>query len=344
MHAPHGPVSTATQGIGAAIGGMVGGLGGAVAGAHVGKIPGAMLEQFAKRWAQDRGLAQLSAAATRFARRGDEGAFAAVLGVDATMRLDATMQKISTTLRRMAIDGTATAAPRSNGHIRALGGDTPGISDEAAVGKLQKTIVDLSANPAALAHATSTVASLIAGHAPAVADEYAAQLARAVAYLAAAVPKPSAPPGLFGVQTWQPSRSATLAWHDKAEIVHDPMAAMRHMEQGTLSMSHLDALKTVYPVIYGKMRQTIMQFAADHPGIKLPAAQRASVSRFLGAPTGLLESPAALKILQGASVPALNAAPQTDGRKNPKLKGPAKGAPPLQTTWGSTAVAERAKD
>src|SRR4029077_9833103 len=101
------------------------------------------------------------------------------------------------------------------------------------------------------------------------------------------------------------------------EIVSNPMRAMVHMQRGTLSDAHLDALGAVYPKILGAMRDEILQTAADHPELKLPLPERRSVGKLLGSP--LDEMSAHLPALQATySTGQTGQSPQPKGQRAPK--------------------------
>jgi curved DNA-binding protein CbpA len=144
---------------------------------------------------------------------------------------------------------------------------------------------------------------------PVVSDAMQKELAARLQYLSAAVPRAPGPPAPSAPSTWSTTDAQELAFRDKAEIVASPMAAMTHMQQGTLSDAHLDALKTNYPVIYDEMKKQIMTYAAAHPDIKLPMAERASVAKFLGVPLDAFDSPDSIRALQATYVIAPGGAP-----------------------------------
>lgn len=319
---------------GGVAGAAFGALGGPI-GAGAGALAGGLASHFVKHWAEDKGLIYLSTAAKRAAAGGDSNVFAATLGADAQARLKATMDGVQATVKNMALQGIQATAARKNEHLKALlGGETTGLSSAQQLKKLQDRVQTLSSNPAALAAATSAVVGPLAVAAPQVADAVQKQLAGQVQYLAQATPKAPRPPAPFAPQSWSATDAQQLAFHDKAEIVASPMAAMKHMQQGTLSDAHLDALKTNYPVIYDEMKKQIITFAAEHPDVKLPVAERASVAKFLGVSLDAMDSPDAVRALQAtyAGQPADGTAP-----KQPKMSGTKlKNAPSHSTTYGAT--------
>lgn len=302
LHMGHGIASGVTSGAGAAIGGALGGGAGALVGSALGRAAGIPLDYIAKHWLEDKGLVYLSSAAHRAAKEGPE-VFSTVIGEDAKQRLEATLKTVSMTVRNMATRGIIATQARTQEHMKALLGSTVGLTPDQSYDKLSKRLTDLQANPEALTNLTSTLAAPYRSVSEDVSDEYQRKLVDAFQYLYDSLPKPSAPPAPFTPQMWHPSASDKMAFHDKAEIVANPARALAHVETGTLSAAHLDALQRIYPVIYDAMRAEFMKEAALHQDLKLPPAERASVAMFLQAPLGASTDPANLKILQSVYIP-----------------------------------------
>lgn len=300
--------------IGGAIGSIAGPLGTA-AGALVGKIAGGALTVLAKHWGEDKGLVYLSAAAHRAAKEGPE-VFSAVLAHEGNARLAATLQGVRDTVKRLATTGIAKVASNSQEHMKALLGSTIGLTPDQSYTKLGGRLTQLAANPEALAEVTSAMSAPFSSTAPQVADAYQQKATAAIHYLYASLPKAPAPPAPFAPMSWSPTAEEKLAFHDKAEIVANPMAAMRHVAQGTLSPAHLDALQAIYPMVYQLMKEQILDFHASHPDVKLPLAERQSVATFLGTPLDTLGDGDSLRILQAsyAAQQSQGQPPQKPGR------------------------------
>jgi hypothetical protein len=316
IHMGNGPLSSATQALGAAIGSLAG-PGGAIVGSQIGKVPGIALDFMAKKWMEDKGLVAISAIAKRAAKEGPE-VFSAVMASEGAKRLEATMGAVQDTIRNMAVRGIVNTNPsNASDHMRhLLGGSVQGLDADQSYGKLSQRLTNLANNPTALAAATSNAAAPFGAGSPQLGAAYQAQIMQAIQYLHAALPKPPAPAAPFEPDDWAPSAQDKLAFHDKAEIVNNPMRAMIHMERGTLSDAHLDALQQVYPSVLGEMRNSILAFSAKHPDVKLPLSERRSVGKILGTPLDAISQ----------NLPALQAtwshAPtqQPPGMKAPKGK------------------------
>ena len=318
----HAAISAVTGAAGTTIGGLVGGIPGAFVGHGIGKVVAMPMTWLAKRWAGNQGMVAVARTLDKAAKQGDPSLFAAILGAQSRARLQDTMARVSEAVQDMAIRGTIAAKPSD--HMTSLLDSTSGLSKGQQYDKLASRLNTLTANPAALASAVGQVTSPLSTTAPDVAAAYQTAQTNAINYLAANVPRPPTPPQPLAPNTWTPSPSDKLAFHDRAEIVANPMRAIEHMKAGTLSDAHIDALRTVYPSIYGQMKTEILKWSAAHPDAKLPMRERASVSKFLGVPVG---APGQIQQVQslyanGTQMPQPPGGPpkKTAGPKGTKLK------------------------
>jgi hypothetical protein len=334
LHMGHGIPSSILGAAGAGLGGLVGGPAGAMIGAAAMKVPGIALDYLAKHWMEDKGLVYLSTIAKKAAREGPEF-FAAVMTSEGIKRLDASMGDVRNTVKQLAVRGVEETKAHKQEHMKALLGDTTGLSKDQQFDKLSNRLTALAANPGALAQVTGALSAPFAAASPELGRAYQQQVAQTVSYLYNALPKPDAPPMPFAPNDFEPTAQQKLDFHDKAEIASNPMAAMKHVAQGTLSDSHLDALRTLYPAVYGQMQQEVLRFHAEHPNAKLPLAERASVGKFLGASTDVLQTTEALRVIQEQY---LQTHPQPQGAPGPGRmpKGKLKHLPSTQSTFAST--------
>lgn len=324
--------------IGGAIGSIAGPLGTA-AGALVGKIGGGILSVLAKHWGEDKGLVYLSALAHKAAKDGPE-VFSAVLAHEGNERLAATLEGVKDTVKRLATSGVQKVAANSQEHMKALLGSTSGLTADQSYSKLSGRLATLNSNPEALAELTSAMSAPFASTAPSVAAAYQQKVTDAVHYLWASMPKAPTPPAPFAPMTWAPTAQEKQDWHDKAEIVANPMSAMQHVAQGTLSPAHLEALQTIYPVVYQMMKEQILDFHASHPDVKLPLAERQSVATFLGTPLDTFSDGDSLRVLQASYQPKQQAPGPTGGKPQKPKKTDVSHMPSFYTQYSSTIASE----
>lgn len=306
-----GFLAPAVQAMGAGLGGIIGGVPGAFVGERVGKVSYNLLKGLASRWVEDRGMVALTNLAHRAAKEGPE-VFSAVMASEGAKRLGAAMETVNDSIRVLAQRGIQEVGNRKKEHMKALLDSTVGLTPEQQENKLQGRLEQLVSNPEAMSNVTSALASPYSSTAPDVSEAYQAKLAQTLQYLYASFPKPPNAPAPFTPNYWSPAAQDKLAMHDKLEIVNNPMAAMRHVQQGTLSSAHMDALTNVYPVVLDMMRRQVLQFHADHPDVKLPLAERQSVAKLLGTSLSSLDTPDARRALQASFT-----APQQGGAQPP---------------------------
>lgn len=132
--------------------------------------------------------------------------------------------------------------------------------------------------------------------APRTAAALAAKSARDTEYLLRVAPRglepdPSDPtPHL---RTIEPDPVAMLAWARKLEVVEDPLAVVDHVERGTLTRDHVEALQATSPRIYGEIQAEVVA-ALDRRTRPLPLATATQIGVLFGVPTTPLLRPSSL--------------------------------------------------
>lgn len=101
------------------------------------------------------------------------------------------------------------------------------------------------------------------------------------------------------------------------KVVHDPISALDHMHEGSLSPEHIEALQAVHPELYQHIQSGItnMLLAKPELGEKLSYQKKQSLSLFLGHPLDPSFSPQAVQAnqaaLSGEQLSKQNAAPSS---------------------------------
>ena len=102
--------------------------------------------------------------------------------------------------------------------------------------------------------------------APVIAERLSAKMGEAISYLYQEVPKPVAPDSLFAPKArYEPSEYEMNKFLQKAQVVSDPFSVFDEMESGTITMHHMDALRTIYPGLHRYMVEKITDYAAENP-------------------------------------------------------------------------------
>lgn len=123
------------------------------------------------------------------------------------------------------------------------------------------------------------------GDLPKFAPRLAAQMhftaVQAVGYLADKVPKNPYPDAPLNVrQAWRPSATETVAFERTLRAVHDPMGTIEEFQAGHVTREAADALRAVYPTMYGKLVEQIVPAVVNAP--KVPLQRRLQLADMLG--------------------------------------------------------------
>jgi len=108
-------------------------------------------------------------------------------------------------------------------------------------------------------------------------------------------------------------------WARRVEIARDPMAAFDLLEAGELTLDHVDALRTVYPTVFGQLREKTMTELANR-STPMPYLDRVQLGALLDVPTD-----PSLRPERVAQVQALYAARRQAA--TPPNQGPMTGSP-----------------
>lgn len=134
--------------------------------------------------------------------------------------------------------------------------------------------------------------------APKIASSLAAKMGGAVSYLYNAVPKPVAPDSMFSPKiTYQPPDYEINSFLQKVAVVEDPFVVFSELEGGRLTLSHMDALKNVYPGMHRYMVEKVKE-TAQNESFSLPYQTRLQLSILMGEPIDPSLSPERMSAYQ----------------------------------------------
>jgi hypothetical protein len=148
--------------------------------------------------------------------------------------------------------------------------------------RARERLESLAADPARLTAAAGDLASPFGASAPQIAAAYAERQVAALQYLMSTMPRepPRAP---FTPPTpWAPPRGELGAWERRVEVVLDPDAVIRHVQRGTLSAEHVDALRAVWPRRAEALVKRIVDDAMRPGAPALSRAARAQLALLTG--------------------------------------------------------------
>ena len=157
--------------------------------------------------------------------------------------------------------------------------------------------------------------------APNIAPHAYATSVNAVQYLNGKLP----PGGQDNIQDGESriSRSQQVAWLDLYKTVNDPLSVFEHLENGTLTHEHVEALTAVYPGLHQEISTKLMEELGNQKfnGGRLPYHKRLAVSKFLGMPLDSTMTPASMQAIIGSA--SANTGPAAQASEQTKLSGPA---------------------
>ena len=101
-------------------------------------------------------------------------------------------------------------------------------------------------------------------------------------YLHNKLPKPNVE--FAGEDAYEPSKSQKTQWLDHYAAVNDPISALDHIKNGTLTSQHMEALNMVHPALLDDMKQKVMEQMTPKNMKGLPYSTKIALSKFMGAP------------------------------------------------------------
>lgn len=123
-----------------------------------------------------------------------------------------------------------------------------------------------------------------ASGAPMTGASLSARMAQAVQYINQIMPKPPRAKSPFAPAVeWEPSDHEMAAFNQKLDVIMDPFVTLDELEAGTLTRNHVEALKTIYPVIFAAMQRKVLETVTN--GVEpVPYADRVKLSMLMQTP------------------------------------------------------------
>jgi hypothetical protein len=117
-------------------------------------------------------------------------------------------------------------------------------------------------------------------HAPSVAQALQMGTVRAVNYLGSKIPH-SDPPGPLA-EPLPPSREAVASFNRSWEAIENPLLVLKHARAGSLTRDAADAVRLVYPSLWGEFQKAIIASVAEKRG-HIPYQRRLMIGQILEA-------------------------------------------------------------
>jgi len=143
---------------------------------------------------------------------------------------------------------------------------------------------------------------------------------RGMQFLNSKVPRPASQYPSDGV--WEPSPSQKQSFLHYHEAVNEPIKALEHVKNGTLTTHHMEALQAVHPELLKEMQNKVMENMTPQNMKRVSYSTKIALSKFLGSPIASSMTPEAVMANQAnfAAPPALAPA-GTPKRKSSTLGG-----------------------
>lgn len=235
-----------------------------------------------------------SAAISDFAARAAQG-MGAQRGAQMLQLLHIERTKNAMTQRlQSAAEGIAGSLGKAPGAVRALGVSSVDklamLPEEKADDSKQVThalhdriteITNLAENPQLLQERLQATMGDMPKYAPRVAAQMNFTAAQAVSYLAEQVPKnPYADAPRDIRQAWRPPQTQLVAFERTIRAIHDPLGTIEEFKDGHVTKEAADALRAVYPSMYGKLVEHIVPAVVRAE--RVPLQRRLQLANMLG--------------------------------------------------------------
>lgn len=156
----------------------------------------------------------------------------------------------------------------------------------AVIQIISKSIDRLASDSEFLLNRVLRSNSRIAQAAPLAADELTPVIQRGIAFLASKVPRDPSPTGALGIlsRKWKPSDIQISKFERYMQAVENPLEAISELESGGMSREAVEAIRVVYPDLYSRLQDKVMEKIAQDPE-SLTYQQRMQLGVILNIPS-----------------------------------------------------------
>lgn len=190
------------------------------------------------------------------------------------------------------------------------------VASNKDIDKLDKKIQELAEDPKALLEVGGETGHYLPDHATALAQT----TSNAVNYLNAQRPKPLKIGPLD--REIEPGVAEKNAYKRTLAIAQQPLTVLKHLKDGTLQVKDVQDLTTLYPAVYGKLKNKIYGSMIDHltKDGEIPYRLRGGLSLFLATPLDSTFTPEAMQAAQATFLPPQAPQGQVSGKGKSSLK------------------------
>lgn len=163
---------------------------------------------------------------------------------------------------------------------------------------VSKNVVEFSANPGKLMEHAIRAGAGIAYAAPNTATAMGETMVKAVQFLHSKLPKDRNDMIAIGLRReYQPSSMELAKFERYMQVIEKPTSVLDDLKNGTLTREHVEALKAVYPDMYQRVYDQIMN-GLQNEDLKLSYNQRVQLGMLMDIPTDPSLAPKSVLNLQ----------------------------------------------
>lgn len=161
-----------------------------------------------------------------------------------------------------------------------------GLKGVDGVTRFADHLASLANHPTAIQDRVDEALRDVSFDAPQVVDAAKARAASTAKWLAEQAPRDPRV-GMSGFAPrpqWKPTDAQAKDFRDKAEVALDPLRAIDHLQRGTLTKGHVDALQATAPKLYAEVLKRITDHEMSGKAKPMPYAARLKMSLMTGQP------------------------------------------------------------
>lgn len=185
---------------------------------------------------------------------------------------------------------------------------------------IRDNITELATNSDKLFDSLSRGTYKLNAHAPEIGAYASTTATRAINFLFDKMPKDPNGTALMPFdRPYEPSSMELAKFERYVQAVENPMSVLDEAQNGTLTQEHVEALKAVYPVIYGEIRSKVYDEIATHgKEFKVPYNRKIQLGTLLDLPLDTSLNPTFIAAMQNSFLPTeqSSAAPPVSASKN----------------------------
>lgn len=158
--------------------------------------------------------------------------------------------------------------------------------------KISKNIQAMASDPNGLANHMAAQMGDLTKDIPNISQGIHSAMVNGVSFLNSKIPKPPASYPMS--QPYEPSDAQKAKFMNYANVVNDPVSALKQVKDGTINNDSMEALQATNPQLLKQMQQQLAAEVKNQDPDKIPYAKKMAVAKFLGTPLDSSMTPQAI--------------------------------------------------